>query len=156
MLFITVGKINSSTGVNFSQEATANQFQQAKSKIFSLIFEDYSEKTYLKEEKGVACSERGKMAEGVVAKGGKTFFEGAKYSDKVLRQMNKADDIYHAFPKSVDGYATKFGQWSTRVGADGKVYLWLEMPGGYGGKIGTFEYIKDAGGIINHRFFYVP
>lgn len=37
------------------------------------------------------------------------FFEGAKCSNKVLRQTSKADDIYHAFPKSVDGYATRFG-----------------------------------------------
>ena len=89
----------------------------------------------------------------VAAKGGsKTFFEGAKYSDKVLRQMNKADDIYHAFPKSVDVYATKFGQWSTKVGADGKVYQWLEMPGSYGSRTGVFEYIKDANGVINHRY----
>jgi len=30
------------------------------------------------------------------------------------------------------------------------------MNGSYGGKTGTFEYIKDANGIINHRFFNVP
>ncbi len=90
------------------------------------------------------------------AKGGTTFFEGAKYSDKVLRQMGKADDLFHGFPKSVDGFATKFGQWSTKVGADGKTYQWLKMNGSYGGKTGTFEYIKDANGIINHRFFNVP
>lgn len=91
-----------------------------------------------------------------VAKGGaKSFFEGAKYSDKVLRQMDKADDILHGFPKSVDGYAIKFGQWSIKVGVDGKVYRWLKMPGGYGGKTGTFEYIKDANGVINHRFFNI-
>lgn len=89
-------------------------------------------------------------------KGSTTFFQGAKYSPKVMQQMSKADDIYHAFPKSVDGFATKFGQWSTKVGADGKTYQWLKMPGSYGGKTGTFEYIKDANGIINHRFFNVP
>ena len=87
-----------------------------------------------------------------VKAGGTKFFEGAKYSEKILRQMSKADDISHAFPKSVDGYATKFGQWSTKVGADGKVYQWLEIPGSYGGRIGVFEYIKDANGIINHRY----
>jgi len=90
------------------------------------------------------------------AKGGSAFFEGAKYSDKVIRQMGKADDIYHAFPKSVDGYATKFGQWSTKLGADGKPYQWLKMPGSYGGKTGVFEYTKDANGLINHSFFNVP
>lgn len=93
---------------------------------------------------------------GITAKGGaKTFFEGAKYTDKVLRQMDKADDVFHSFPKSVDGYATKFGQWGTKVGEDGKVYQWLQMPGSYGGKIGTFEYIKDANGMINHRFLKI-
>jgi RHS repeat-associated protein len=92
---------------------------------------------------------------GNAARGARTFFEGAKYSDKVLRQMDKADDIYHAFPKSVDGFATKFGQWSTKVGADGKTYQWLRMNGSFGGKTGTFEYIKDAHGIINHRFFNI-
>jgi len=70
--------------------------------------------------------------------------------------MGKADDLFHGFPKSLDGFATKFGQWSTKVGADGKTYQWLKMNGSYGGKTGTFEYIKDANGIINHRFFNVP
>ena len=92
-----------------------------------------------------------------MTKGGKTaFFKGAKYSNKVVSQMKKADDIVHSFPKSVDGYATKFGQWSIKIGADGKVYQWLEMPGSYGGKTGVFEYIKDANGIINHRYFKIP
>ncbi len=89
------------------------------------------------------------------AKGSKTFFDGAKYSPKVLRQMSKGDDLFHGFPKSVDGYATKFGQWSTKVGADGKTYQWLNMQGSYGGKTGTFEFIKDANGVINHRFFNI-
>ncbi len=90
------------------------------------------------------------------AKSSATFFEGASYSSKVLKQMGKADDIYHAFPKSVDGFATKFGQWSTKLGADGKPYQWLKMPGSYGDKTGVFEYTKDANEIINHRFFNVP
>jgi len=30
-----------------------------------------------------------------------------------------------------------------KIGADGKVYQWLEMYGSYGGKTGTFELIKD-------------
>ncbi len=84
----------------------------------------------------------------------KTFFEGAKYSDKVLSQMDKADDMFHNFPKSVDAYSTKFGRWSTKVGGDGKVYPWLEMSGSYGGKSGVFEYIKNPiTNEIDHRFF---
>ncbi len=90
-----------------------------------------------------------------VAKMSKSFFEGARYSDKVLRQMSKSDDIYHAFPKSVEGYATKFGRWTTKIGADGKPYQWLEVSGSYSGKSGTFEFIKDSNGVINHRFFKV-
>ena len=89
---------------------------------------------------------------GIVAKGGEAFFEGAKYSPKVLQQMNKADDVLHAFPQSVDGFATKYGQWSTKAGADGKAYQWLEMRGSYGDKTGTFEFIKDSNGVINHRY----
>lgn len=83
------------------------------------------------------------------------FFKGAKYSTKVMKQMGKADDIAHAFPKSVDAFAAKYGQWSTRVGSDGKTYQWLTMKGSYGGKKGTFEFIKDADGVINHRYFNV-
>ena len=97
-----------------------------------------------------------KFALNGAAKGGTTFFEGASYSSKVLKQMGKADDLFHGFPKSVDGLATKFGQWSTKLGADGKPYQWLKMPGSYGGKTGVFEYTKDANGLINHRFFNIP
>ena len=84
---------------------------------------------------------------------GGSFFEQAKYSSKVLRQMNKADDIYHAFPVSVDGFATRFGKHSTKIGSDGKAYQWLEMKGGYKDKEGVFEFIKDESEIINHRYF---
>ncbi len=88
-------------------------------------------------------------------KGGNSFFQGSKYSEKVLRQMGKADDLYHGFPKSVDAFAAKYGQWSTKIGGDGKAYQWLKMKGSYGGKTGIFEYTKDSKGIINHRFFNV-
>ena len=82
-----------------------------------------------------------------------TFFEGAQYSTKVLSQMKNIDDIYHAFPTSVDGYAIKFGKSFIQTGADGNVYSWLRLEGSWAGKTGYFEYIKDANGIINHRLF---
>jgi len=69
--------------------------------------------------------------------------------------MSNAEDIAHAFPQSVDGFATEYGQWSTKIGADGRAYQWLEMGGSCGGKIGTFEFIKDANGVINHRYFNI-
>jgi RHS repeat-associated protein len=83
------------------------------------------------------------------------FFEDAEYSPKVLRQMSNTEDVYHAFPENVDGYASKYGQLSTKTGGDGNIYHLLELPGSYRGKTGTFEYIKDANGLINHRFFRV-
>lgn len=83
------------------------------------------------------------------------YFEGATYSQKVMTQMSKAADMCHSFPKSVDGFAAKYGQWTTKVGANGQTYQWLKIQGSFGGKTGTFEYIKDANGLINHRFFNV-
>jgi RHS repeat-associated protein len=91
----------------------------------------------------------------VVVEGGSKFFNEASYSQKVLNQMNKADDLFHGFPKSVDAFAAKYGQWSTKLGADGKPYQWLKLSGSYGGKTGIFEYTKDANGLINHRFFNI-
>ncbi|MBS0628226.1 MAG: hypothetical protein JSS09_08455 [Verrucomicrobia bacterium] len=43
--------------------------------------------------------------------------------------MNKIDDVYHAFPSSVDRFSARFGEYSTKIGSDGKVYQWLEMKG---------------------------
>ncbi|MDH6344166.1 RHS repeat-associated protein [Parabacteroides sp. PFB2-12] len=83
------------------------------------------------------------------------FFDGARYSNKVLNQMNNSNDVYHAFPEAIDGFASTFGEISTKIGADGKTYQWLKMPGNYGGKTGVFEYIKGSDGVINHRFFNV-
>lgn len=88
------------------------------------------------------------------AKAAETFFDGSRYSEKVQKQMSNASDIFHAFPPSVDGMASKYGRWKTKMGDDGKnVYEWLEMRGAYDGKTGTFEYIKDSSGEINHRYF---
>ncbi len=84
-----------------------------------------------------------------------SFFENTTYSPKVLRQASKVNDICHAFPKSVDGFATEFGSFSTKIGADGKIYNWLEMNGSYRNRVGTFEFIKDVDGIINHRYFNI-
>ncbi len=58
-----------------------------------------------------------------------------------------------ASPTSVDGFATKFGKRSIKLGSDGITYQWLEMRGSYRGRVGTFEFIKDPNGVINHRHF---
>lgn len=80
------------------------------------------------------------------------FFKGAQYTQKVRIQMARMKDIRHAFPKSVDGYAQAFGTKAFFKGADGKLYQRLELSGHYLGKSGTFEYIKDIRGFINHRY----
>ena len=84
------------------------------------------------------------------------FFEGATYTSKVASQMSNSTDIAHSFPASVDGVAAEAGQVTTKIGGDGNAYQWLKAEGSYGGKTGTFEYIKDAAGQINHRFFNFP
>ncbi|MDR0697785.1 MAG: hypothetical protein LBG28_00985 [Tannerella sp.] len=53
------------------------------------------------------------------------FFEGARYSDKVLSQMENTLYIRHGFPKSVDGYANEYGYRHTQIGGDGQIYqIW--------------------------------
>jgi RHS repeat-associated protein len=81
----------------------------------------------------------------------RTFFKNAKYTEKVLKDMAK-DKNLHGFPSSVDTYASAFGKYSVKKGGDHKKYHWLTMRGGYNGYTGTFEYIKDGRGLINHRF----
>lgn len=83
------------------------------------------------------------------------FFKGTNFSEKVLQQMNNADDLVHNFPLSVDVYATRYGQWSSKIGGDGTMYQWLEMEGTWGGKNGIFEFTKDLSGKINHRYFKI-
>ncbi|MDR0787464.1 MAG: hypothetical protein LBG44_06315 [Gemmatimonadota bacterium] len=82
-----------------------------------------------------------------------SFFEGAAHSETVIEQLGKVDDMFHTFPQSVDGFASAFGRFSTRVGGDGQAYQHLQMAGKYGAKTGVFEYIKDGAGLITHRFF---
>ena len=81
----------------------------------------------------------------------KNYFKGAKYTDKVFGQMSH--DLLHGFPKSVEGFAAEGGTYSIKMGGDFKLYRWLTVKGSYGNATGTFEFIKDSKGMINHRFF---
>ena len=67
--------------------------------------------------------------------------------------MQATEIGFHGFPQAVDGFAAAYGNLSVRVGADGAKYQWLTLPGEYLGRSGTFEFIKDSAGRINHRFF---
>ncbi len=142
-------------GISLSREALSKMVQEAEKRVMRSGAEQAAREGVKQVEKQALKKLEEQVVKEVVGEGGKTFFKGAKYSDKVVRQMSKANDIYHAFPKSVEGYATKFGKWSTKIGADGKLYQWLEVPGSYAGKTGTFEFIKDVNGVITHRFFNV-
>jgi hypothetical protein len=84
------------------------------------------------------------------AKAGSSFFSGTKYTNKVLGQMKT--EAFHAFPESVTAFE-KSGVISTIKGGDGLMRQILKIPGEYGGKKGFFEFIKEADGAINHRFF---
>lgn len=78
------------------------------------------------------------------------FFEGTSYTAKVRNQMKQGD--FHAFPESVKGFQQE-GKVSTIIGGDGVSRKMLEIPGGYKGHKGNFEFIKESNGKINHRLF---
>jgi putative mafB-like protein len=80
----------------------------------------------------------------------KNFFKGTRYTEKVKKQASSGD--YHSFPEAVDSFS-KYGKVSKIKGGDGITRQKLEIPGGYKGKEGVFEYIKEPNGNINHRLF---
>jgi len=86
----------------------------------------------------------------IVTKGGDDFFKGTKFTDKVKRQMQQDD--FHSFPRSVEGFQDA-GKVTKFKGGDGLTREKLEIPGGFKGKEGKFEFIKESNGTINHRFF---
>jgi hypothetical protein len=80
------------------------------------------------------------------------FFEETSYSEKVLGQMEQGAGEYHSFPESVKAFQNA-GNVKTITGADGITRQLLEISGTYNGKNGTFHFIKEHNGVINHRFF---
>jgi hypothetical protein len=85
------------------------------------------------------------------------FFKGTSYSNKVLQQMEGGVAELRLFPESVTAFEDS-GTVSTITGGDGQTYQMLEIPGSYtssSGNLydGTFQFIKDSDGVINHRLF---
>lgn len=78
------------------------------------------------------------------------FFEGTKYSERVLSQMEGRD--FHAFPEIVKSYAST-GEVATIRGGDGMTRWMLRIPGSYQGREGVFEFIREPNGVITHRLF---
>ena len=92
-----------------------------------------------------------------------SFFQGARYSEKVLEQMRRGPGEFHSFPESVKAFEGA-GTVRTITGGDGVARQMLEIPGSYatpgnvlnGGGVwrdGVFQFIKEADGTINHRLF---
>ena len=82
-----------------------------------------------------------------------SFFEGASYTPKVLKQMQGGVGEFHSFPESVTAFESA-GTVRNITGGDNVVRQVLEIPGSYGsGGNGGFQFIKNADGTINHRLF---
>jgi RHS repeat-associated protein len=85
------------------------------------------------------------------ARAGVAFFEGTRYSERVLGQMKSGD--FHGFPRLVENNAA-LGSVSTVVQpSTGLAKEMLTIPGSYGGVQGVFEFIKHESGVIYHRLF---
>ncbi len=85
------------------------------------------------------------------------FFDGTKYSDKVIEQMNRGPGEFHSFPDLVRNFEAD-GTVTTVVGGDGIARELLSIPGSYtslSGRVvdGAFEFMKEADATINHRYF---
>jgi len=81
---------------------------------------------------------------------GDDFFKGTKYTEKVLNQMELGD--FHSFPESVRAFQD-VGKISNLKGGDNINRKLLEIPGSYKGRDGSFQFIKEKNGSINHRLF---
>lgn len=84
------------------------------------------------------------------AKKSKSFFDGATFDKKVLEKMGRND--FHSFPSIVRNFE-KHGSLSNIKDANNVQHVLLKIPGFYGGKSGSFEYIKTLENVITHRFF---
>jgi len=85
-----------------------------------------------------------------VGHGTADFFAGTKYTEKVIQQMKQGD--FHGFPESVKAFQDA-GKVTKIKGGDAITREKLEIPGGYKGREGKFEFIKESDGTINHRLF---
>jgi hypothetical protein len=76
--------------------------------------------------------------------------EGTTYTPKVLNQMD--NDLNHGFPALVDQEAG-YGQVTPLTGGDGTQRTLVTLPGSLNGEDGTYQWIIEPNGDVNHRFF---
>ena len=75
-----------------------------------------------------------------------------KYTDKVVKQMSDPTDLHHAFPYVVDSMVD-LNKATPITGGDKITRKLIQIPGSINGNDGFFEYIIEADGSCNHRFF---
>ncbi|GKS77989.1 hypothetical protein AVME950_23855 [Acidovorax sp. SUPP950] len=79
------------------------------------------------------------------------YFEGTRYSERVLGQIKSGD--FHGFTRSVEAFA-QYGKVSVVTQpSTGLSKEMLNITGSYRGVQGTFEFIKHESGVIYHRLF---
>ena len=89
-------------------------------------------------------------------KRGTNPLDETRFTDKVREQMRpnlktgKTDN--HGFPLQVDNFASE-GMVTKIKGGDGIVRTKVELPGSLQGRDGTFEWIIEPDGSVNHRLF---
>jgi len=76
--------------------------------------------------------------------------QGTRYTEKVQEQIKSGDD--HGFPAQIDTLPT-MRDTSMVSGGDGIPRLHVKLPGFVNGSKGTFHWIIERDGAINHRFF---
>jgi len=81
-----------------------------------------------------------------------TSTNSIRYTDKVLKQMNNAADLNHAFPSVIDTFVD-INSGRPLKGGDGIMRILIELPGSVNNTPGIFEYIIEPNGMCNHRFF---
>jgi hypothetical protein len=64
--------------------------------------------------------------------------------------MNMGD--FHGFPENVKAFE-EVGNVVWKNSGDGIFRKWIQIPGGYKGKEGFFEFLIEPNGTINHRNF---
>ena len=77
---------------------------------------------------------------------------GIRYTDKVIKQMDNASDLNHAFPAIIDTFFNK-GSSQLIKGGDGVTRKIIRIHGSINNTEGFFEYIIEPNGLCNHRFF---
>ena len=87
-----------------------------------------------------------------VGNAGETAFNGIKYTDKVVKQMENTRDLKHSFPIMIDNFVN-LTDASILTGNDGVQRYLVQIPGHINNRSGVFEYIIDFDGWCNHRFF---